>query len=107
MVKTYSDMIDGTIDMARADDGGYQFLGALIFARDIGHLNRFNFSEVKRTIPYSNDEIQLLVNSLPDVIDDESCLSSESCAVSWMNDYNLLLDKLTERGAVLEVNIAP
>lgn len=78
MVKTYADMIDATIDMARPDD------------------------EVKQTIPYSNEDIELLVKSLPDVIDDEACLGSESCAVSWMSDYNRLLDKITERGAVLE-----
>ena len=79
LVKTYFDTINAAIDSVRSED------------------------DVKRTIPFSNDEIQLLMGSLPDVLDDESCLRSEKCATSWMADYNRILDKITERGAFLEV----
>lgn len=53
-------------------------------------------------MPYTNEELEALIYTLPDVSENQACLKSERCAKNWLRDYNSLLSKLGERGAYLE-----
>ena len=51
--------------------------------------------------PLTSEELTKLIDSFPIVTDDKACLVSESCAQSWMDDYNYLLGKLYEKGSYI------
>lgn len=55
---------------------------------------------VKKTIPWSNERLSVLINKLGD----ESCYHEEKCAQNWLQKLNFLTEKIFERGSFLQVN---
>ena len=60
-------------------------------------------SPVLETVPASNEELTAMIDSLPNVLGNDTCLKSESCAKEWIGRFNKVVQKMNERSAILEV----
>ena len=65
---------------------------------------RPSFSKVLETEPASNEELLTMIDSLPNVLGNTTCLNSENCAKDWIDLYNKVTQKVYERQSILEVS---
>jgi hypothetical protein len=88
---------------ARSRDVFDDNLRMLNFKRVLHDLIRNELGNVRVTKPLSNKIIESMLGKIPQVGNNQACLESESCALDWMGFYNLALQKISEKSAVLEV----
>ena len=64
-------------------------------------------SDSREKIPvtpvYTIQEINSLLNKIPQVGNNLLCIRSESCARDWMSYYNRVLDKISATSGILDV----
>jgi peptidyl-dipeptidase A len=63
---------------------------------------KFSFDHVQKTCPYTNDQLMILIDSLPMYDENDPCLKVERCAQNWLFRANEVIAKVSERKAVLQ-----
>ena len=74
----------------------------MVFLRACLTCEKFSSDHIQQTCPYTNEQLMILIDSLPTYDDNDPCLSVEKCARNWMYRANDALGKVSERASVLQ-----